>query len=146
MLVCLCASVPELSILICCQICPLRPSWWDSGGFVQENSVPSSFILTVGLTLSVRTGNCMKPSKHFSTMNQLTSSSENTMSLEILTKQCSSCWWTVGGWSVICKNVGTYSLPFEELTTVLAEAQSILNSWPLTPPNSLPTDGTPLYS
>ena len=44
------------------------------------------------------------------------------------------------------KKVGKYSLSFEDLTTVLAEAESILNSRPLTSPDSLPTDGTPLLT
>ena len=44
------------------------------------------------------------------------------------------------------KKVRTYSLFFEELTIVLAEVESILNSRPLTSPDSLPTDGTPLLT
>ena len=42
---------------------------------------------------------------------------------------------------ILQKMVGTHSLSFEELTTILAEVESILNSRPLTAPDSLPADG-----
>ena len=42
---------------------------------------------------------------------------------------------------ILRKTVGTHSLSFEELTTILPEVESILNSRPLTAPDSLPADG-----
>ena len=44
------------------------------------------------------------------------------------------------------KSVGTLPLSYEELHTVLAEAESILNSRPLTSPDSLPVDGEHLLT
>ena len=42
---------------------------------------------------------------------------------------------------ILRKMVGTHSLSFEELTTILAEVELILSSRPLTAPDSLPADG-----
>ena len=89
MLVSLCALVPKVSILSC-----------FLAGFRRFCSSPSLIIPTMALTLSVQTGNCVKPSKHFLMMNQLTSSSENILGISTgNSHQAVLLWWTVGGWS-----------------------------------------------
>ena len=41
----------------------------------------------------------------------------------------------------LTKIVGTCRLTYEELTTILTEAEAVMNSRPLTPMDSAPTDG-----
>ena len=43
--------------------------------------------------------------------------------------------------SLLKKSVGTYFLSFEELTTIVAATEAVLNSRPFTSANSLPIDG-----
>ena len=45
--------------------------------------------------------------------------------------------------ALLRKNLGPYPLSFEELSTLLMLAESILNSRPLTPVDSVPVDGVP---